>query len=297
MTSDVLPKSNAGLDQALALVRNHFVLIIGFLILAVPTAITLGQQVWSTEAGAHAPIVLASGLWLVGQRYSQIVEAANPGPKWPWITGLAVGLPLYIFGHAYDFISLEAAALYLIGLALFCFCVGLSGMRQILFPLFYFAFLIPPPGWVITQITAPLRTFISWVSTEGLHALGFPIAREGVVLYIAQYQLLVEEACSGMNSIVGLTAVSLFYIYVMHKASLRYALFLLLFILPIAVLANIIRIVILVLLTYYYGDAVAQGFLHMTAGVVLFGVALILIFLLDHVLMLFLSRERKAEVR
>jgi exosortase len=122
-----------------------------------------------------------------------------------------------------------------------------------------------------------------------LQAFDFPIAREGVTLYIAQYQLLVEDACSGMNSIIGLTAISLFYIYITHRASWRYSAFLMLFILPIAIIANIIRIVTLVLLTYYYGDAVAQGFLHMTAGVVLFALALGLVFLLDTVIMRIIS--------
>jgi exosortase len=93
-----------------------------------------------------------------------------------------------------------------------------------------------------------------------------------------------------MNSIIGLTAISLFYIYITHRASWRYAAFLMLFIIPIAVVANIIRITILVLLTYYCGDAVAQGFLHVTAGVVLFALALGLVFLLDMGLMRLMPR-------
>jgi exosortase len=218
-----------------------------------------------------------------------MAAVAQPGATLPGAGVLALALPLYAFGRAYDFIVLEAAGLYLIMLALAYFLFGARALKEAIFPLFYLGFLVPPPDWLIAQITAPLRTFISWISTSGLQAFDFPIAREGVTLYIAQYQLLVEDACSGMNSIIGLTAISLFYIYITHRASWRYSAFLMLFILPIAIIANIIRIVTLVLLTYYYGDAVAQGFLHMTAGVVLFALALGLVFLLDTVIMRIIS--------
>jgi exosortase len=105
--------------------------------------------------------------------------------------------------------------------------------------------------------------------------------REGVTLYVAQYQLLVEDACAGLNSLISLTAISLFYIYILHNASWRYALFLMLWIIPVALLANLIRVMILVLITYHFGNAAAQGFLHSTAGLVMFASALLGIFLVD----------------
>ena len=59
------------------------------------------------------------------------------------------------------------------------------------------------------HITSPLKLFVSRVATEGLQAFGIPIMHQGVTLIVAQYQLLVEDACSGMNSLVGLTAIGL----------------------------------------------------------------------------------------
>ena len=113
--------------------------------------------------------------------------------------------------------------------------------------------------------------------------VGYPIVRQGVTLYVAQYQLLVEDACAGLNSLVSLTAISLFYIYLLHNATWRYSLMLVAWIIPLAILANVIRIIILVLLTYHFGDAAAQGFLHSTAGLVMFATALLGIFLVDGV--------------
>ena len=93
-----------------------------------------------------------------------------------------------------------------------------------------------------------------------------------------------EDACAGLNSIISLTAVGLFYIYLMHNASWRYSLLLLALLLPIAIAANVIRVIILVLLTYYFGNEVAQGYLHDFAGIVTFVSALLLFFLVDQIL-------------
>ena len=267
-------------------------MLLGLIILAIPTLIGLANEVWTMEIGAHGPIVLGTGLWLLSQTLGELRRDASK-PSWLLITlALAVALPLYIFGQAYDFISIEAFGLFIVFLTCFYRKYGFTAMWRNFFPFLYLGFLVPPPGWLIEKFTTPLREFVSYISTEGLQALGYPIVREGITMYIAQYQLLVEDACSGMNSIVGLTAVSLFYIYIMHKASWRYSLFLIAMIIPVSILANIIRVVILILLTYYGGDAVAQGFLHSTAGIALFAVALALVFAIDAVAQKVLAHYR-----
>lgn len=269
-------------------------LLAGLAVLAIPTGITLGEQVWSRESGAHGPIVLATGLWLLWRKADEWRAEAQPGPAWITWVGLAFALPLYVFGRAYDFISLEAAGVYGVALAMAYSQFGLKPILKNWFPLLYLAFIIPPPGWLIDSITAPLKLFVSYVVTGGLQAIGIPVFREGVTLSVAQYQLLVEDACSGMNSINGLIAISLFYIYLLRNASWKYSLVLVSLVVPIAVVANIIRVVVLVLLTYFFGDAVAQGFLHMAAGLLLFVSALVLVFAVDSLMAYWIGRRRHA---
>ena len=269
-------------------------LILALVALAVPTVITLGEQVWSTEAGAHGPIVLVTGLWLLWRKLPDLRAAAKPGAWWLTSLMLAVALPIYVFGRAYDFISLEVAGLYGVGVAMMHAQFGLQALLKNWFPLLYLAFLVPPPGWLMDGITAPLKLFVSYITTAGLQLLGIPVYREGVTLMVGHYQLLVEDACSGMNSMTGLVAISLFYIYLLRNASWRYSLFLVCLVIPIAVLANIIRVATLVLLTYFFGDAVAQGFLHMAAGLLLFTSALLLVFLVDNLISLVIRRREKA---
>jgi len=275
-------------------VLEHWILWLAIAVLAVPTAITLGQQVWATEAGAQGPIVLFTGIWLLSRKFDQMRAEAVRGAS--WLTGLmlAGGLTLYVFGRAYDFISLEVAGLYGVCLAYLHAYVGFRVLLKNWFPLLYLGFIVPPPGWLIDSMTAPLKEFVSHVATNLLQLCGIPIMREGVTLMVAQYQLLVEDACSGMNSLTGLIAISLFYIYLLRNASWRYSLFLVCLVVPIAIVANIIRIIVLVLLTYFFGDGVAQGFLHVTAGLFLFATALALVFAVDNLMSSLLLRRKKA---
>lgn len=263
---------------------RHWPLLGGFLVLLLPTMVALGREVWSMEIGAHGPIVLATGLWLVSQRL-QDMSAKASGASTPVVAAILIfSLPVYIFGRAYDFISLEAAGVYGAMIAFVYALVGWRALRDNIFPFLYLGFLVPPPGWLIDQATAPLRHLVSAAAMGVLDPFGYPIQREGVTLFIGSYQLLVEDACAGMNSIVGLTAITLFYIYLMHRASWRYSLLLVAFIIPVAVLVNIVRVTALILLTYYAGDAAAQGFLHATTGIVLFALALGAMFGIDWLL-------------
>jgi exosortase len=272
----------------------HWPLVAGFLILAIPTLITLVKEVWSTEAGAQGPIVLFTGAWLVWRKWPDLIKDAKPGAWWMSAILMILAMALYVFGRSYDYISIEVAGLYGVALTFLFAHIGLRPLARDWFPFFYLGFLIPPPGWVIDTATAPLKTFVSYASTELLQICGLPIVREGVTLFIGQYQMLVEDACSGMKSLSGLISISLFYIYLLRNASWRYSVFLVALVIPIAIVANILRIITLVLLTYFMGDAVGQGFLHKTAGLFLFATALALVFAVDHVLSAILLKRKAA---
>ncbi len=266
-------------------------LVLGFAVLAIPTLVSLAQQTWSQEFRDHGPIVLATGAWVLWRQAPEFRRAADPGRVWLTMVVLAGSLIAYVFGRAYDFITLEVGGLYGVGLAILQSRFGVPVMVKNWFPLFYLALSIPPPSFLLDSITAPLKRFVSMIATNGLHDIGYPVAREGVTIFVAQYQLLVEDACSGLNSIIGLIAISLLYIYLMRGSSWRYAVFLTFLVIPIAIVANILRIVTLVLLTYYFGDEVAQGFIHFTAGLFLFTVALALVFAIDSLIFRFLNRR------
>jgi exosortase B len=266
---------------ALQSLARHWPLLLGLAVLAIPTLYAVATGSWTGEAGVHGPIVLATGIWLFARRWQELLSIRRPGRIGIVLAMLVPSLLLYTFGRAFDFLVFQALAFLGICVAVFYASFGAEAVRRVWFPILYLGFVVPLPNWVITTLTAPMKEYVSYTATWLLSHAGYPIVREGVTLYVAQYQLLVEDACAGLNSLISLTAISLFYIYILHNASWRYALFLMLWIVPVALLANLVRVIILVLITYHFGNAAAQGFLHSTAGLVMFATALLGIFLVD----------------
>ncbi|WP_171130124.1 exosortase V [Sphingomonas sp. ID1715] len=267
--------------QFLQVLARHWPLLGGIALLLVPTIIAIATQSWTGEAGVHGPIVLATGVWLFARRWKELRDVQRSGKFGLTLAVLIPSLLLYAFSRAFGFLATEAIGLGGVFVAIFYGWFGGEAVRRMWFPMLYMAFVVPMPGWVVSTLTAPMKEYVSSSATWLLSKAGYPIVREGVTLYVAQYQLLVEDACAGLNSLISLTAISLFYIYILHNASWRYALFLMLWIVPVALLANLVRVIILVLITYHFGNAAAQGFLHSTAGLVMFATALIGIFAVD----------------
>jgi exosortase B len=271
---------------------STLLLIAGLLAVALPTLFSLAAGPWSKDTGIHGPIVLATGAWLIWRRWDEAKAEAKPGNSGIAFALLAFALAVYIFGRAFDFISLEVFALLGIAITIAYGFVGMQVLQRFWFPILYLMFLVPMPGWFLDQVTAPLKEFVSYAAETLLSGAGYAIVRQGVILFVDQYQLLVKDACAGLNSLFSLTAISLFYIYLRHNASWRYALFLVLWIIPIAIFANLVRVITLVLITHYWGEAAAQGFLHNSAGMLMFVAALLGIFALDSIFTLFLVRSR-----
>lgn len=259
------------------------VFVLGVLAIAIPTMIFVARSSWTGEQGSHGPIILATGLWLVWHNWHEVRGKIERAPAWKVAALFIALLPVYLFTRVTQIVELEGYAMYMLLLVALYGVIGFRAIRALAFPLIYLFFAFPPPETVIYTLTLPIKVAISDAAIAVLQLFGLPIGGTGVMIQIGQYQLLVAAACSGLNSIVSLSAITLFYIYLMHRGERRVQAILLLFVLPVAIAANFLRVLILILLTYYAGEAVAQGFLHDLAGVTIFLLALMLIFLVDKV--------------
>jgi exosortase len=260
------------------------ILLVGLALVVIPTMTFVARVSWSTESGAHGPIVLFTGLWLLWRLWPEARPLVAPPPALFAAIGLIVTLPLYLVSRIAQIVEIQGYLMYGVVLVTAYALIGLPAMRRLWFPLLYLAFMFPLPDTLVAAMTGSLKTGISHAAVALLYQFGYPIGSAGVVIQVGQFQLLVAAACSGLNSIVALTAISLFYVYMRHQADWRYALLLTLFILPVAIFTNFVRVLILILLTYHAGDAMAQGFLHNFAGLTMFGIALLTIFAVDSVL-------------
>ena len=161
---------------------------------------------------------------------------------------------------------------------------GISALKVVWFPLCFMLFMIPLPGTLVIMLTMPMKMAVSYVTEHILYWANYPIARNGVILQIGQYQLLVADACAGLQTLLTLEALGLFYLNVVRHTSVFRNVMLAILIIPISFSANVIRVITLTLITYYFGEEAGQGFLHGFAGMVLFLTALMLILGMDKLL-------------
>ncbi|WP_280152749.1 exosortase B [Piscinibacter sp. XHJ-5] len=280
--------------------REHlpwFIAIGGFAVMYLPVYWIAANGIWQTDDNGHGPIILAVLLYLFWTKWREIVETpARPAPLLGWPL-FAAGLLLYVFGRAFSMASVEFFSQLPVIAATLLLIKGRRALRVAWFPVLYLIFMVPLPNSLVDAITGPLKQWISDIVETLLYAAGYPIARTGVILQIGQYQLLVADACSGLHSMFSLTALGTLFMYMMDRKSRLHNAIMLASILPIAFVANIVRVIILVLVTYHLGDEAGQGFLHGTAGVVLMLVALGIFFALDSLLKLVLHEGPRHAAR
>ena len=268
-------------------------LLVGAASLLLPTLFDVARFSWTTEQGGHGALVLASGLWLLLTEKKTLPQNGEKGRLWVASLIFAVFLPFYIVSRITGILEFEALAMYAAILGALYLFWGPRTLRLLWFPLFYLALSLPPPDSVVAAVTLPIKMAISKAAVEFLYLLGYPVASSGVTIQIAQFELLIAAACSGLNSIISLSAICLLYAWLRHHSNARYLLLLTLAVIPIAIFSNFVRVLILILITYYYGEAAAQGFLHEFAGLVMFSVALLSIFAVDAALRPLLERTSK----
>jgi exosortase len=272
---------------------GRVIVLLGLVALTAPTLGYIVDASWSTEAGGHGPIVLVTGLWLIWRNWDEVRAVRTAPPLWRMMIVFIPLLLLAVAAKITQIIEIEGYIVYGVVLAVLYGLIGGRAMKILAFPLLYLAFIIPPPDTLVAAITNPLKTMISEYAVKLLYMFGYPIGGQGVTIQIGQYQLLVAQACSGLNSIVSLSAITSFYVYLQRGVRPTYSLFLLTMILPVAVFANFIRVLILILLTYYAGETAAQGFLHNFAGLTMFVTALLTIFAIDSTAAKIIERNAK----
>ena len=257
----------------------------GFAAMYVPLYWWAANGIWQSDDHAHGALIGIVLVWLFWRLRRDIADA--PGTRPSFLLGVPVfafGLFVYFVGRVFEISILEFGSQPFVVAGVLLLLKGPGAARAAWFPLFYFIFMIPLPGILVDAITGPLKQWISAIVVDLLYNLGYPISRTGVIISIGQYQMLVADACSGLHSMYSLSALGTLFMYIMGRRGLLHNVVMLASILPIAFTANIVRVIVLVLITYHFGDEAGQGFLHGAAGMVLMLVALICFFALDALL-------------
>ena len=287
-----LPAAVRALPEALHAHLPLVLLALGWLAMFGPVYHGLATTIWDSDANGHGPFILGVSLWLLWSRRHELLAGATAPAPWPAALLMVPVALMYVVGRSQTVWTLEVLAQNVMLAALLLCFLGWGGLRRAWFPLFFLLFMVPWPGEWIDAVTQPLKLAVSVVAAELMSLFGLPVGRSGVILAVGPYKLLVADACAGLNSLFTLEALGLLYLNLMNYTSTARKVALAVLIVPIAFTANVVRVIVLTLVTLYFGDEAGQGFVHSFAGMLLFAVALVLILAVDGLLGRFFFRSR-----
>ena len=219
--------------------------------------------------GYLVPPVVAFLFWVERRRFARAIGA---GSAW----GIAL-IAAALLGHV---VSIRAGVfmtqgyslvLLLFGLSLFFF--GGAATRAIWFPLSYLVFALPMPPLIVSVLSFQLKVFAARAGSAIAALAGIPLVRSGMTIHMASGSLRIADPCSGLRSLIALVALGALFAY-FTRASLWKRLVLFLSAVPLAVIANIVRIALLCAVANVSGIDTALGFFHKFSGLLLFLIAL-----------------------
>lgn len=263
-------------------------------ILYAPTIIDLYSVRWDLLDYTHAFFILPVSLWLVWrkrQELNDIYHQSNNKKKDLFSSFfLFLGLLMFIFGQRQEYLFIQTLSLipFLFGLTGCLY--GVKVRNNLIFPILYLLLLVPPPFGILDSITLPMRHGISVLTENILFFLNYPITREGLLLTIGYNDIFMGAECSGFRSLITMFSLVLVYVYI-SKGSLSTKLIMTSFIIPIALFGNLVRVITLCLITFYFGEAAGQGFFHNFSGIVIFIITISGLLVVESILDKFESRR------
>lgn len=241
-----------------------------------PTLVRLATQWWQDPNFSHGFFVPLFSIFAVWQNRAQFSQI-TPRPSSAGFLILSSAMLMLIVGQMGAELFLSRFSLLLVTAGLIVLLFGWKFFRTALFPWAVLILMIPIPAILYNQITFPLQLLASRVAAAVLSILGIPVLREGNVITLPSMALEVAEACSGIRSLMSLITLATIYGFMAEKRQwVRYLL--LVASVPIAVMANSLRIIGTGLLVQYWNVNAAQGYFHASWGWIIFVVSLLLLY-------------------
>lgn len=252
-------------------------LIVSAAAMFVPTFRRLAAYGWDAAEYDHAWFILPLFVFFLWHARGVLArETALPASA---VFSFAAGTALFLFSSINHFVFLEAFSFCLVVWGLLRLKLNAASCRFLSLPMFLLLFIVPPPSLAIDLVTFPLKQ-VSIVGSKAVLSLAqIPVVSYGVVLQVGTHKMFIADACSGFRSIISLLALATAYLH-FQPGSLKKKIWLLLAVVPIGILANIIRLSATGAIAWYFGHEKAEGFFHDFSGAVLFMFAIIFFILL-----------------
>jgi len=226
-------------------------------------------RVWDTkEEYSYGYIIPAITAFLIWQRKDRLERMAFAG-SWAGVALMFFGLCVFLLGDLSGLFLLVHYAFLLVVAGLALALTGWSGFRVIAVPLLLLAFMIPLPQFFLTEISAQLQLISSQIGVGFIRLFGISVFLEGNVIDLGAMKLQVVDACSGLRYLFPLMTLGFIAAYFFKGQFWKRAIIFLSTI-PITIIMNSLRIGAIGVLVEYWGQSMAEGFLHDFEGWVIF---------------------------
>lgn len=227
---------------------------------------------------SHGYFILPISLWLCVRRFKTVPDMPI-SHNYPSLILFAGSMVVYLLGIIAGAETLTHAS-YMGSLAgLILSLGGLSLLKTVAFPYAFLLFMFPIPDYLYLAMTGSLKLLATKLSAASISALGIPVVREGNLIYLANFQLDVVEACSGMQSLISYLMIATLLAY-FSEASVAKKGVLIASAVPVALLNNVLRITSTGILGEFFGMAAITGMPHMAVGFITFAVGLAILILI-----------------
>ncbi|MFC1954545.1 exosortase/archaeosortase family protein [Chloroflexota bacterium] len=223
---------------------------------------------------SHGFLVLPVAIFITWTRRKELVKTK------PGLTGiivLVVGLATYIAGFTLGIYWLWAFSLLVVALGLVFYFWGTKAARSLAFPLGFLIFMIPLP--FLDSISIPMQAISASGSTSIIQAIGITATRTGAEIFLPGAAFTIGIPCSGMNTLISLLTLATLFLYFL-EAPLYKKVSLFIVVFPIAILANIFRITLLLVVAHFWGTEAAMRYFHSVSSPLVFLFAISLLILL-----------------
>ncbi len=274
---------HSSVAQELKKYKAEILLGVLFILAYVPTFNWMWNRWFSRDSYyTHGILIPFVSAYLIWQKREQLQLHVRKSSSWGMAL-IVLGILLQFFSGLFRIYFSSGFSMLIVLWGMVLYLYGPKIFREVFFPLAFLFFMIPLPEALIVKISFNLKLFAAHIATKMLNQFGIAAHQQGSVIQMRYTQVIVDDVCSGLRSLISLTALGSLFAYWLQGNYFKKAV-LLLSTIPIAVITNVCRIIVLSIISEVWGHKAASGLVHDATGLLVFAFGFIFLFGVSRVL-------------
>lgn len=236
---------------------------------------------WANESYySHGVLIPFISAFIVYFNWNRIKKV----PVEPSMLGVAILIPsilMQFIGHRGGILSVAGLTLPLAMLGMSLILFGKKMTRELVFPILFLFFMCVPPTQYVEKLGFKIQMLSTTIATIGLKAIGMDAIQKGNQIHLPNIQVEVARACSGFRMLIALLAFTTIFAY-MKKGPMWGRLTLIGLVMPLSLIANSVRVLMIALVGEYWGESTMHTF-HDYSGYIVLVIAFLLLVMIAKV--------------